>query len=324
MLSSEWILALFTLLALSAGVYLLSQRTKVPYTLMLVFIGLILVPLAQVPVIGQPFTFLAELRLTPELLFLFFLPMLIFESAFNMDIRKMLDNAWTITLLAVVGLLLSTFGIAAALFVLLPLVGIELPFTVALLFGAVISATDPVAVLSLFKEIGAPRRLSMIFEGESLFNDGTAVALFLVVLGIVQSGFDGAGTVVDGAGLFLQMVGLGVVFGLIMAGVFTVIVRAVRANPFVSATLLLVSSHIVFITSELITEHGLFGVSISISSIIASTIAGLFRVITRATLTATSEDYLVKSPNILHLWPTRWCLSWLVCSLHRQALILAV
>lgn len=295
MLSAEWILALFTLLALSAGIYLLSKRFRVPYTLLLVFIGLILVPLAQVPVIGQPFTFLAELRLTPELLFLFFLPMLIFESAFNMDIRKMLDNAWTITLLAVVGLLVSTGLIAGALYLLLPLVGIELPFTIALLFGAVISATDPVAVLSLFKEIGAPKRLSMIFEGESLFNDGTAVALFLVVLGIVQSGFDGVGTVVDGAGLFVQMVGLGIVFGLIMAGLFTVIVRAVRANPFVSATLLLVSSHIVFISSELVTEHGLFGLNIQISSIIATTIAALFLGnYARHTLTAVSEDYLGK------------------------------
>lgn len=65
----------------------------------------------------------------------------------------------------------------------------------ALLFGALISATDPVAVLALFKELGAPKRLTLIFEGESLFNDGTALALFLVVLGIaVEMSGGGGGT----------------------------------------------------------------------------------------------------------------------------------
>lgn len=55
-------------------------------------------------------------------------------------------------------------------------------------FGVIISATDPVAVLSLFKKLGTPHRLNLLFEGESLFNDGTAVALFLVLVGIVQQG----------------------------------------------------------------------------------------------------------------------------------------
>lgn len=295
MLSSEWILALFTLLALSAGIFLLAKHTKVPYTVLLVFVGLVLVPLSTVPIVGQPFEFLAELRLTPELLFLFFLPMLIFESAFNMNLRKILDNVWTVSLLAVVGLLVSTGLIASLLYVLLPFVGIEIPFAVALLFGAVISATDPVAVLSLFKEVGAPKRLSMIFEGESLLNDGTAVALFLVILGIVQSGFNGASTVIDGGALFVEMVGLGLIYGLIMAALFSLVVRLVRTNPFVSATLLLVSSHITFITSELITEHGILGIQLHVSSIIATTIAGLFLGnYARHTLTQTSESYLVQ------------------------------
>ncbi len=59
---------------------------------------------------------------------------------------------------------------------------------VCLLFGSLISATDPVAVLSIFKSVGAPRRLTLIFEGESIFNDGTALALFLVILGILLEG----------------------------------------------------------------------------------------------------------------------------------------
>ncbi len=69
-----------------------------------------------------------------------------------------------------------------------------MPFAVTFLFGALISATDPVAVLALFKELGAPKRLTLIFEGESLFNDGTALALFLVALGIVVTLSGGSGS----------------------------------------------------------------------------------------------------------------------------------
>lgn len=65
--------------------------------------------------------------------------------------------------------------------------GIDIPLEVSFLFGALISATDPVAVLALFKELGAPKRLTLIFEGESLFNDGTALALFLVALAAVMA-----------------------------------------------------------------------------------------------------------------------------------------
>lgn len=68
------------------------------------------------------------------------------------------------------------------LFVIFPFLGFEIPFLVCLLFGGIISATDPVAVLSIFKSVGAPRRLALIFEGESIFNDGTALAFFLVIL----------------------------------------------------------------------------------------------------------------------------------------------
>jgi NhaP-type Na+/H+ or K+/H+ antiporter len=77
----------------------------------------------------------------------------------------------------VASLLISALFAAVGLKLCLGLVGFEVPFIVTLIFGALISATDPVAVLALFKEYGAPKRLSLIFEGESLFNDGTSLAL---------------------------------------------------------------------------------------------------------------------------------------------------
>lgn len=120
--------------------------------------------------------------MTPDILFFVFLPVLIFESAYNMNYRQLMKNWKSITGLAVFGLLLSAVIIAFGLYLILPLFGFQIPFLVCLLFGSLISATDPVAVLSIFKSVGAPRRLTLIFEGESLFNDGTSLALFLVIL----------------------------------------------------------------------------------------------------------------------------------------------
>lgn len=277
MLDIHSVLALFVLLALSAGVFLLSRKTKIPYTVLLVFVGLLIVPVVNIPGISSVFGFLGDLTLTPEMLFYIFLPALIFESAYNMNIRRMVDSAWSITMLAIVGLLLSTFLIGGALYLLLPHLGLPIPFLVALLFGGIISSTDPVAVLSLFKEVGVPKRLAMIFEGESLFNDGTAVAIFLVLLGIIQMGGGiEAATAIEGGVLFIGMIVLGVVVGLVVATVFSVALRLVKTNEFVAATILLVSAHITFILCELINAENLLGHGVHVSSIIATTFTALF------------------------------------------------
>lgn len=296
MLDTHSMLALFVLLALSAGVFLLSRRTRIPYTVLLVLVGILIVPVVHIPGFNSIFGFLADLTLTPELLFYIFLPALIFESAFNMKIRRMIDNAWSISLLAIIGLLVSTAFIGTALYFILPLVGLPIPFMVALLFGGIISSTDPVAVLSLFKEVGVPKRLSMIFEGESLFNDGTAVAIFLVLLGIIQQGGSvHANSIVSGVLMFGGMIVLGVIVGLLVAAVFSMILRAVKSNEFVAATILLVSAHITFILCELINEEGLLGVGVHVSSIIATTFTALFLGnYSRHILNAKTDAYLGK------------------------------
>ncbi|MEZ5095933.1 MAG: sodium:proton antiporter [Nocardioides sp.] len=296
------VLALFSLLALSAVVFYAARRFRLPYTVLLVAVGLVLVPMVHLPVLGATFGFLDDLQLTPELLFYIFLPVLIFESGYSMSIRTMLDSAWTILLLAVVGLLVSAFGAAALMALVLALVGISVPFTVLLLFGAIISATDPVAVLALFKDYGAPRRLSIIFEGESLFNDGTAVALFLVVLGVINHGFDGMPTVLAGAASFVVMVLAGVLLGLTGASIFAVALRRTRTNEFVSATLLIISAHLVFITGELANEQGwsLGGIQLRVSSIIACTVSSLFLGnYARHALTPRTDAYVDKAVSHL-------------------------
>ena len=94
-------------------------------------------------------------------------------------------------ILAVLGLLISIVFIGFVGQWALKLMGRDIPLLVTLLFGAIISSTDPVAVLSLFKEYGAPHRLTLIFEGESLFNDATSFALFMVFLDIFIHGYTG-------------------------------------------------------------------------------------------------------------------------------------
>ncbi len=265
-------LSLFLLISLSTVVFFISKRFKLPYTVLLVFVGLLLVPIVNMPVLEHFFGFIDDLVLTPELLFYIFLPVLIFESGFNMNMRKMLDSAWSISLLSVVSLIVSASFVAIILYLVMPLIGVEMPFIVALLFGAIISPTDPVAVLSLFKEFGVPRRLAMIFEGESLMNDGTAMALFLVVLSVALEGFKGTETILTGLLDFSAMIVLGVIVGLVLAGIFSKALNSTKKNEFVTVTLLIISAHMIFIICELINHSGL----VHVSSIIATTVGALF------------------------------------------------
>lgn len=179
------------LLLLAASVtYVLSKKFKFPYTVALVAIGFAVGGASMAfPAIG----FLDDFRLTPEVLLYVFLPILLFESAYNIQYKELLKNVRSVSLLAIVSLVVSAVLVGFGLKYALAFMGIEVPIIVTLLFGALISATDPVAVLALFKELGAPKRLTLVFEGESLFNDGTALALFLVILGIAVE-MSGGGT----------------------------------------------------------------------------------------------------------------------------------
>lgn len=272
------VLALFSLLAISVGIYYAAKALKFPYTVLLVGTGMLLAAALHIPGVEPVLGFVDDAHLTPDLLLFVFLPILIFESGYSINIRRMVDSAWTIGALAVVGLAIATAGIAATLTWLLNLAGFDVPFIVVLLFSSVISATDPVGVLALFKTLGAPKRLSIIFEGESLFNDGTAVAIFVVVLAVIDSGYNGASTIFAGLATFTLMVLLGAIFGLIVAGICGSAIRATRTNAIVSSTLLVISANLVFVLAELFNHQHLHigPVMIHISPIIATTIAALF------------------------------------------------
>jgi CPA1 family monovalent cation:H+ antiporter len=117
------------------------------------------------------------IELVPELMLAVLVPPLIFEAVFQIQLRQLLDNLLLILALAIPGVLLTTVVVG-----LIVAAGLDVPVTTGLVFGALISATDPVSVVALFRRLSMPRQLAVIVEGESLFNDGTAVVLFQVVL----------------------------------------------------------------------------------------------------------------------------------------------
>jgi monovalent cation:H+ antiporter, CPA1 family len=164
------IVVLILLLLIASCVAMITKWVRLPYTLLLVIVGLVISPLHLLP----------PIHFSPELILLIFLPALLFEAAWNLKLDRLRANFVSISILAVPGV-----GISAGVIGMIVHYGAQLPWSTALLIGAIISATDPVSVLALFRKLGAPARLSFIIEGESLFNDGTAAVLFRILVGIV-------------------------------------------------------------------------------------------------------------------------------------------
>ncbi|MDB9305587.1 MULTISPECIES: cation:proton antiporter [Cyanophyceae] len=232
-------------LSVSLGVATLPQIFSwfrhIPYTLLLVIVGL-----------GLAFVDVRLVTLSPELILFIFLPPLLFEAAWNLRWRELKRNLVTICLYAVLGVVISIAGIA---FGLNQLAGISL--TTALLIGASLSATDPVSVTALFRELGVGKNLTTMMEGESLFNDGMAVVAFgfmvALSLGNAELGFEP---------ILLQLlivVGIGVaVGGLIGFGISYLTQRF--DLPMVEQSLTLVSAYGTYLIIEELGGSGVIGV----------------------------------------------------------------
>lgn len=261
----SWTLSLLVLVLISCGTYFLSKKIKFPYTVLLVIIWIILIPLSKLSI----FWFIDDFRLTPEVLFFVFLPILLFESAYNINYKQLIKNWKSITALAVFWLLISASLIAIVLYFIFPIIWFQIPFMVCLLFWSLISATDPVAVLSLFKMIWAPRRLTLIFEWESLFNDWTSLALFLVILWVMFEWTITWDSLVSGVFSFLSMMFWGIIFWWITWITFSKIIWKISNNEAIEITITMVLAHLTFILSEVIGHH----FHIPISWVISTTIA---------------------------------------------------
>lgn len=142
------------------------------------------------------------------------LSLLLFAGALHVDLSELKSYRWQVGLLAVFGTLFSTLLVGFALWVILPLAGLTLPLAYCLVFGALISPTDPIAVMGILKSAGAPRSLEIVISGESLFNDGVGVVLFSLLLAMIASG--NTPTLSEGVFLLLREAGGGIVYGLVL------------------------------------------------------------------------------------------------------------
>lgn len=193
---------LIWLLIAASAIAILAKRLHAPYTVALVAGGLMLSAL-HLPHISPLDPGQRPEWLSPDVILILFLPALVFEGSVKLNVRHLVRNSAPLLLLAILGVLLSAIVTG---YLVHWTTG--LPVQIALLFGAIISATDPISVLAIFKDLKMDRRLSLIIEGESLLNDGTAAALFQILFaGIVV----GHLSVAKGVGqFFLAVLGGGV------------------------------------------------------------------------------------------------------------------
>ncbi|MTJ53730.1 Na+/H+ antiporter [Anabaena sp. UHCC 0253] len=232
-------------LSVSLGVATLPQVfswfRRIPYTLLLVIVGL-----------GLAFVNVRLVNLSPELILMIFLPPLLFEAAWNLKWSDLKQDLVPICLYAVIGVVISIAGVALGLN---QFAGLEL--SIALLVGASLSATDPVSVTALFRELGASKRLTTLMEGESLFNDGMAVVAFglLVALPLGTTTLDVQSALLE----FFQVVGIGIgIGGLIGFGISYLTQRF--DLPLVEQSLTLVSAYSTYLITEHLGGSGVIGV----------------------------------------------------------------
>jgi len=192
----EAIGALFTITAVFA--YLNYQYLKLPTPIGVMLAGL-LFSLALVTLGGSLESWVRNLLAAfpfEEVLMQGMLAFLLFAGALHVNLDDLRKSWLSILVLATLGVLVSTFIVGSGVYYLSSWLGYEIPYLYALLFGALISPTDPIAVLGLLKRAGVPKDLEVLISGESLFNDGVGVVVFAVILGLAAAhGHGGAGGV---------------------------------------------------------------------------------------------------------------------------------
>ena len=191
------------------------------------------------------------------------LSFLLFAGALHVNINDLREQKWVIGTLATVGVIISTFIIGTAIYYVLQWLNIPVEYKYCLVFGALISPTDPIAVMGILKIVGAPKTLETKIAGESLFNDGVGVVVFLVLLGVATGGDEMTTSHI--VGLFaLESIG-GVLFGLGLGFIGFLMLRGVD-NYQVEALL----------TLALVSGGYALAESMHVSAPIAIVVAGLF------------------------------------------------
>ncbi len=237
------------------------KKSPLPYTVTLLLIGLILGALTRLGYFGEwhiiglklNASFISDAvgwagKIDPHLILYIFLPTLIFEAAFAMDVHTFKKTAANAFILAVPGIMVALV-LTATIILGIKALGIGLTtwtWAIALLFGTVISATDPVAVVSLLKELGASKKLGTLVEGESMLNDGTAIVIFMVLLlGITGTASD-ASPIVE----FLRVAVGGTLVGLVIGYIIIAWVKKVFNDALVEITVIVAAAYMTFYIAE--------------------------------------------------------------------------
>ncbi len=254
------------LLALTSLLPALAQRVKLPYSVLLALagsaLGLLIAVRDQMPegaIVTDFLTVLSSFHISSEAFLVIFLPPLLFESALAIDVRRMLSDLAPILLMAVVAVIVCMLVVGFALASVT-----EYGLVACLLVGSIIATTDPAAVIGIFKEIGAPKRLTMLVEGESLLNDAAAIALFAMLVGMLLGGQEAAWGAAAGNFLakFIGGAALGGVMGLGVCHIFPLL----RGFTTAEITLTVALAYLSFVVGE----H-----YFHVSGVVACVVAGL-------------------------------------------------
>ena len=231
------------LLVVSAGLRLVAERMSVPYAAVLVVGGLIV---ALIP--GLP-----RVTLDPDVLFLIFVPPLLYGGAITFPFRDFHRELGPIVRLSVVMVLVSTAAVAYVAHWLHP----SFTWAAAITLGAIISPPDPVAVLSVMRSLRVPREVTIILEGEGLLNDATALVIYRLAIGAAVTG---AFSVAHAGLQFLLAAGGGIAIGLALGVVILRIHRITRVVPVVSSTVSLVTPFASYLLADVVGASGVLAV----------------------------------------------------------------
>ena len=211
---------------------------KLPNTIGLMLMSLVTIVIITISksIFPEFYLFFCDIIINTDfrtLLFDGILSFLLFAGAMHVNFQDLAKEKWSVLLFATLGVLISTFIVGGLTYGAASLIDVELSFLDALLFGALISPTDPIAVMAILKKANIAKSLGIKIEGESLFNDGIGVVVFSVIL-IISEMTGGASQTEVGAEigkLFLEEAIGGVIYGVVLGFIGYWSIRAVKENP---------------------------------------------------------------------------------------------
>lgn len=233
------------ILTVIIGLAAFADKLKVPYPILLVIVG---VEIGFIPT-------MAEIEINPDIIFLLFLPPLLYEASFNISAKDFKTNIHTITTLAIWLVFLTTVGIAVAAYYLIP----EMTWPLAFVLGSILSATDAVAAINITKGLKISHKTITILEGESLINDASAlVAYRFAVAAVMGSAF----IIWNAAFEFLILLGGGFLVGFVISKILAFILSRVKNKPEVTISFMLLMPFVTYLLAEHLHVSGVIAVVI--------------------------------------------------------------